>query len=330
MPNAAARLADATQGPFRVHSLLITPDVDPMRATVSWDPARSLWNAGMMLTALLLGPFFFTWGAFAAFLVTLLITMCTGHSVGFHRRLIHRTFQCKKSVERMLVWSGVLVGMQGPFWVMRAHDIRDWAQRQPDCHPFLKHGAGLFMDGVWNLHCRLILANPPAFDPGPGIGDDPFYRFLQKTWMLQQLPLAILFYALGGWPWVIWGICARVTVGVSMHWFVGYICHTHGPQSWTVDDGAVQAHNVPWAAIPSMGESWHNNHHAFPASARHGLYPGQSDIGFRFVQLLERLGLAWDIQVPDVLPPRGGITPVDADAAHWRAAKEATARLAAE
>ena len=99
-----------------------------------------------------------------------------------------------------------------------------------------------------------------------------------------------------------------------MHWFVGYLCHTRGPQSWLADDGAVQAHNVPWAAIPSMGESWHNNHHAFPASARHGLYPGQIDIGFRFVQLLERLGLAWDIQTPDVLPPRSGITAVAPDA----------------
>jgi stearoyl-CoA desaturase (delta-9 desaturase) len=81
-----------------------------------------------------------------------------------------------------------------------------------------------------------------------------------------------------------------------------------------VNNGAVQAHNVPWAAIPSMGESWHNNHHAFPASARHGLYPGQFDIGFRFVQFLERIGLASDIQTPEKLPPRQGITPVTPEA----------------
>jgi fatty-acid desaturase len=204
--------------------------------------------------------------------------------------------------------------MQGPFWVIRSHDIRDWAQRQGDCHDFLKHGRGLWMDGWWNLHCTLQLRHPPGFDPGPGIGDDAFYRFLQRTWMLQQVPLAALLFIAGGWPWVIWGICVRVTVGVSMHWFVGYLCHTHGPQSWIVDRGAVQAHNVPWAAIPSMGESWHNNHHAFPASARHGLYPGQLDLGFNFVKLLERVGLAWDIQTPEVLPPRTGITAIAPDA----------------
>jgi sn-1 stearoyl-lipid 9-desaturase len=304
-----ARWRDATAGPFRVHSLILSPDCEPGGGSVTWDPARSLWNAGMLLAALALGPLTFTWAAFALFLGLLLVTMCTGHSVGFHRRLIHRTFQCPKWLERLLVWSAVLVGMQGPFWVMRAHDFRDWAQRQPDCHPFLRHGGGFWRDGWWNLHCRLDLAHPPVFDPGPGIGDDPFYRFLQRTWMLQQIPLALLFYWLGGWPFVVWGIAVRVTTGVTMHWFVGYICHSRGPQSWIVDEGAIQAHNVPWAAIPSMGESWHNNHHAFPASARHGLYPGQIDIGFGFIKLLERLGLAWDIQTPDVLPPRPGISP---------------------
>jgi sn-1 stearoyl-lipid 9-desaturase len=105
-----------------------------------------------------------------------------------------------------------------------------------------------------------------------------------------------------------------VSIGVTMHWFVGYICHSHGPQSWHVNGGAVQAHNVPWAAIPSMGESWHNNHHAFPASARHGLYPGQLDIGFQFLKVLEKIGLVWNIQVPATLPARRGITAVAGDA----------------
>jgi fatty-acid desaturase len=310
----AAWSADARIGPYKVNSLILGSDADPLPGTVCWDPARSIWNGGMLLATLILGPPYFTWGAFAAFIVLLAFTMCTGHSVGFHRRLIHRTFQCPKWLERVLVWSGTLVGMQGPLWVIRSHDTRDWAQRQRDCHPYLKHGHGLLRDGWWNLHCRLELDRPPGFDPGPRIADDPFYRFLQRTWMLQQLPVAALLLALGGWPWVIWGVCVRVTVGVSMHWFVGYLCHTHGPQSWIVDAGAVQAHNVPWAAIPSFGESWHNNHHAFPASARHGLYPGQTDLGFGFVRLLERLGLAWNIQTPEHLPRRPGISALHHDA----------------
>ena len=301
-------LNDASSGPYKVNSLSIDPRADPMAGSVGWDPARSLWNGGMLACACVLAPIHFSWSAVAVFVALLAVTMCTGHSVGFHRRLIHRTFQCPKWVERVLVWSGTLVGMQGPFWVIQSHDFRDWAQRQRDCHPYLRHGQGMLKDAFWNLHCRLRLKNPPGFDPGPGIGDDPFYRFLQRTWMLQQLPLAIVLFGLGGMPWLVWGICVRVATGVSMHWFVGYICHSHGPQSWLVNDGVIQAHNVPWAAIPSMGESWHNNHHAFPASALHGLYPGQVDIGFAFVRLLQRLGLAWDVQTPESLPKRSGIT----------------------
>lgn len=310
----SARLKDATTGPYKVSSLAIGPDCDQLKGVVTWDTARSLWNGGMLLASLILGPLYFTWGAVAVFVVLLSITMCTGHSVGFHRRLIHRTFKCPKWIERALVWSGTLVGMQGPYWVIHSHDIRDWAQRQSNCHPYLRHGSGMLRDAFWSLHCRLQLTNPPSFDPGPGIGDDRFYQFLQRYWMAQQIPIALILYFIGGIPWLVWGVCVRVTVGVTMHWFVGYICHTHGPQSWLVNGGAVQAHNVPWAAIPSMGESWHNNHHAFPASARHGLYPGQTDIGFGFVKFLERMGLAWDIQTPDILPERLCITPTSDEA----------------
>jgi sn-1 stearoyl-lipid 9-desaturase len=303
-------LNDSASGLYKVNSLRIDPRADPMKGSVRWDGARSIWNGGMLLATLILGPAYFSWSALVIYVVLLELTMCMGHSVGFHRRLIHRTFQCPKWVERTLVWMGTLVGMQGPYWVVQSHDFRDWAQRQPDCHPYLRHGRGMLKDAWWNLHCRLKLDDPPGFDPGPGIGDDRFYRFLQRTWMAQQIPVAALLFEVGGMPWLVWGVCARVTTGVSMHWFVGYICHSHGPQSWLVNGSAIQAHNVPWAAIPSMGESWHNNHHAFPASARHGLYPGQIDIGYRFVKLLERFGLASGVQTPESLPVRQGVTPV--------------------
>jgi len=295
---------------YKVNSLIMRPGVDPRPGKVYWDPARSVWNGCMLVGAIVLGPLYFSVSAFILFLITFEATMCFGHSVGFHRRLIHRTFECPKWLERILVWLGVLVGMQGPFWVIRSHDVRDWAQRQPQCHPFICHGRNLWVDGWWNLHCRLELDYPPGFDSGPGIGDDKFYNFLQKTWMAQQIPIAVLFYLIGGWPWVVWGVIVRIAVGVHMHWYVGYLCHTRGGQDWLVDDGAVQAHNVRWAAIPSMGESWHNNHHAFPASARHGIYPGQFDPGFRFIQLLELFGLAWNVKTPDILPARSGITPI--------------------
>lgn len=312
---SAAAPASRRADPYKVNSVVLDADTSPVHGVVRWDPVRSMWNGSMLLAALVLAPLHASWDAVAVFVVLSAVTLCTGHSVGYHRRLVHRSFKCGKGVERVLVWMGAAVGMGGPLWTIRTHDLRDWAQRQPDCHDFLAHRRGLLRDGWWNLHCRLILDRPPRFDAGPGIADDPFYRFLERTWMWHQVPIGLVLYALGGMPWLVWGVFVRVAACTTMHWFISYFAHTRGPQSWTVDGAGVQAHDVPIAAIPTMGESWHNNHHAFPGSARHGLYPGQPDPGFRFIQLLERLGLAWDVQTPANLPARPGITPVRAEAA---------------
>jgi len=257
----------------------------------------------MLAATLAFGAATFSFGALAVFIVSTGATLLLGHSVGFHRRLIHGSFDCPLWLERTLVCFGTLVGMSGPFWMIRTHDLRDWAQRQTDCHDYLAHRRPMAVDAIWQMHCRLELDHPPRFDPGR-IGRDPFYRFLERTWMVQQVPVAATLWLMGGWSFVIWGVCARVSISVIGHWFVGHLAHRHGPQTWLVRDAGVQAHDVPWAAIPTMGEAWHNNHHAYPGSARIGLYPGQSDWGFRFIQVLERLGLAWDIRTPETMAER--------------------------
>jgi stearoyl-CoA desaturase (delta-9 desaturase) len=304
----------AAAGAFKVNSLSGLDKADPVSGRVIWDGPRSIWNMTMPSAALILGPIFFTWGALLVFLVTAAVTLCAGHSVGFHRRLIHRSFECSRTLEYVLVWFGTAVGMGGPIWTIRLHDSRDWAQRQPDCHWFLRHAKPLLVDGFYYLNFKLVLDRPPGFDPGPGIADDGIYRFFDRYWMLQQLPIALVLFLLGGWPWLIWGVPVRVAACTTMHWFISYFAHTRGSQDWTVDGAVIQAYNVPIMAIPTMGESWHSNHHAFPSSARHGLYPGQIDLGYRFIQLLEWLGLARNVKLPANLPPRPGITPLTARA----------------
>jgi len=293
----------AAADPYAVQSVVETPACNPVEGRVVWDPIHSLWNGAMLAGALILGPLTFTMPAFALFVVTTGLGLLLGHSVGMHRRLIHGSFECPLWLEHFLVWVGVTVGMSGPHWMIRTHDLRDWAQRQADCHPYLAHRKPMLIDAIWQMHCRLDLAHPPRFDLGRA-GRDRFYRFLERSWMLQQVPIAGVLFLIGGWPFVVWGICARVSASVVGHWFVGHLAHRRGPQSWLVEGVGVQAHDVPWAGIPTMGEAWHNNHHAFPGSARIGLYPGQADWGFRLIQLLERLGLAWNVRTPETLPPR--------------------------
>ena len=292
----------------RVNSLVTTPACNPVHGNVRWDLVHSLWNGGMLAISLVLAPRYFTWDAVAVFVLLTGTTLLLGHSVGFHRRLIHRSFACPQRLERILVWVGTSVGMSGPLWMIRTHDLRDWAQRNAACHDYLAHRGGMLRDYIWQVHCKLELDDPPHFDFGQA-GRDPFYRFLERTWMLHQLPIAAVLFAFGGWGWIIWGVCARVTVSVTGHWFVGHLAHTRGPQNWIVTNAGVQAHDVPWAALPTMGEAWHNNHHAYPGSARMGIHPGQSDWGYSFIAMLERFGLAWNVVLPEDLDRAGVIRP---------------------
>jgi len=117
--------------------------------------------------------------------------------------------------------------------------------------------------------------------------------------------LAGLLFLAGGWPWVIWGICVRIPLSLTGHWFIGYLAHNEGrPRTWHLEGHAVQGYNVPGFGLLSMGEAWHNNHHAFPESARLGLAPGQCDPGWWTIRALERVGRAREVRLPRDLPPR--------------------------
>ncbi len=278
---------------------------------VLWAPGRSLWIGGMTLAALVLGPLYSSWSAVAVFLVTSGVTLCLGHSLGLHRLLIHRSFRTSRALERVMVYLGTLVGMAGPLGMVRLHDMRDWAQRQRACHDLHAHRAPLLRDAWWQMHCRLALARPPRFVLEPELAADRYLAGLEATWMLQQVPLAILLYGAGGMPWLVWGVPVRIAVCVTGHWLVGHLTHRGGPQTWRVAGVAVQGHDLPQAALITFGEAWHGNHHAWPDSARLGVEPGQPDPGWWVLTALRRAGLVWALKEPADLVPRTGLVRVE-------------------
>ncbi len=274
---------------------------------VVWAPGRSVWIGGMTVAALGLAPFATTPGAVLVFLAGSGVTLCAGHSVGLHRLLIHRSLSAPRWLTWLLAYLGTLVGMAGPLGMVRLHDTRDWAQRQAACHDYHAHRAPMWLDAGWQMHCRLLLAAPPRFVPEPELARDPVLRFIERTWMLQQLPWAVLLFLGGGLPWLVWGVPVRVAVGVTGHWLVGHLTHRRGPQGWVVDGVAVQGHDLPLAALLTFGEAWHGNHHAWPDSARLGLAPGQHDPGWWLLLALRRVGLVWGLRTPAILTPRDGL-----------------------
>lgn len=280
--------------------------------TVKFSPAKSLWFVGMAGTALVGGAMTVSAGAVAVFLATTAIVLLFGHSLGSHRKLIHNSYSCPLWLEYLFVYCGVQVGLAGPIGLLRQHELRDYAQRLPACHDYLRHGSGIWIDAWWQLNCDLHLANAPQICVEPCIADNRFYRFFERTWMAQQLPLALLFYLWGGWAFVVWGVCARVTAGVLGHWLIGYFAHNHGVMHYEVAGAAVQGRNIPFTSLLTMGECWHNNHHAYPGSARLGLRRGEFDPGWEVLVLLQRAGLVWDLKLPADLPQRPELLALDA------------------
>ncbi len=266
--------------------------------TISIDSKKAAWNLSMILLAVILAPITFTWSAFTLFVVTTYFSLLIGHSVGMHRLLIHRTFESPKWASRLLVYVGVLVGMAGPFGVIRIHDQRDWAQRQNECHDFFSHRRNFFLDIWWQLTSKFNYAKPPKIIIEKEIAEDPWFVFMEKTWRFHQLLLAVPLYLFGGWSWVVWGVFVRVSVSVVGHWTITYFCHNPGPGNWRVKDAYVQASNIPGLGVATYGECWHNNHHAFPESAQIGIEKGQCDPGWRVIQILKHLNLASNIGIP--------------------------------
>jgi len=297
----------------RIHSDTHT---NPIAGSVHWSPLKSLWYSGHLLVALIGGALTIGWTPVLVFLITSAVTLCLGHSLGMHRKLIHHSYDCPRWMEYLFVHLGVLVGMAGPFGMVHTHDLRDWAQRQPDCHPYLRHGSNMLKDAWWQLHCDLRLTHAPTFSPEPRLAEDQMYRFMERTWMLQQVPLAVVLFLCGGLPWVIWGISVRIIISLTGHWLIGYFAHNEGQMDHEVVGAAVQGHNVQWAGVLTMGESWHNNHHAFPGSAALGLYEGQADPGWWVLNALHNLGLVWHIALPEDLPNRSNLKALSPRARH--------------
>ena len=112
---------------------------------------------------------------------------------------------------------------------------------------------------------------------------------------------------------MVWGICARVSVSIFGHWLIGYFAHNQGERDWHVEGAAIQGHNVRFAGLITMGECWHNNHHAFPGSARIGLEADQVDPGWWVLLALRRVGLVRDLVLPEHLPPRPELREIGGD-----------------
>jgi stearoyl-CoA desaturase (delta-9 desaturase) len=144
----------------------------------------------------------------------------------------------------------------------------------------------------WMFHSIPADEDVPRFTKD--IADDPVYQFLDKYFVLVQVVLGLLLYALGGWSFVAWGIFARLVVVFHCTWFVNSATHKFGYRTY---DSSDRSKNCWWVALLTYGEGWHNNHHAYQYSARHGMKWWEIDLTWMTIQFLQMLGLAQKVRL---------------------------------
>lgn len=154
--------------------------------------------------------------------------------------------------------------------------------------------------GFWWSHVEWMLREIPAKADVPkftkDIGDDPFYLFCEKYFFLIQVAFALLLYAIGGMPFLVWGVFVRLIMVYHSTWLVNSATHKFGYRNF---DSADKSTNCWWVAILAYGEGWHNNHHTYQYSARHGLKWWEIDVTWWMVCVLKSLGLAKKVKLAE-------------------------------
>ncbi|HQZ40286.1 MAG TPA: fatty acid desaturase [Vicinamibacterales bacterium] len=241
--------------------------------------------------------FFFDWGAIAAMLVLWYISGSWGIGMGYHRLLTHRGYKTPKWVEYFLTICGTLALEGGPiFWVATHRIHHQNSDHEGDPHSpregtYWAH-MGWIMTGKAMHHDTQILKRYT-----PDLSKDPFHVALTTWHWVPQVVVGLLLLAIGGVPYVLWGVFFRTTFGLHCTWAVNSATHLWGSRRFATRDDST---NNWWVAMLTWGEGWHNNHHAHPVSARHGLAWYEIDFNYAGIKALESLGLAWDVKVAKV------------------------------
>jgi stearoyl-CoA desaturase (delta-9 desaturase) len=243
-----------------------------------------------------------------ALLVVVYFVSAAGITVGFHRLLTHRAFQTFMPVQYAFAICGSMA-VEGPVigWVAdhRRHHAHADEEGDPHSPHIGKDGeeAGAFT-GLWHAHVGWLFDHPTAVEAekyAPDLLEDRGMRLISRLFPLWVtlgllIPLAIAWAVTGelvaGLAALFWAGLVRVFLVHHVTFSINSICHFFGRRRFATDD---ESTNVFWLAIPSLGESWHHNHHAFPRSATHGLRWWEVDIGGLIVRSMRRLGLAWNV-----------------------------------
>jgi len=262
------------------------------------------WITAIAMTGFHIGAvaalFYIDYGAMLAALILYYAGGMLGIGMSYHRLLTHRSYRTTRFIEYFLTICGTLALEGGPiFWVATHRIHHQKSDQEGDPHTpregtFWAHMGWILM-GEGLHHDASVLAKY-----APDLSKDKFHVWLSNWHWLTNVVVGLGLLAFGGIPYVLWGIFFRTTVGLHATWLVNSATHLWGSRRFQTRDDST---NNWWVALLTFGEGWHNNHHAHPTSARHGLAWYELDQNWIGIRALQVLGLAWDIKVAKIRQP---------------------------
>jgi stearoyl-CoA desaturase (delta-9 desaturase) len=271
-------------------------------AIVTAIPILSLFVVGWQLWASLLG-----WNDIFVFGLLYLLTGL-GVTVGLHRLLAHRAFATTRTIRAALAILGS-AAIEGPVisWVADHRKHHAFSDQEGDPHsPHVDHGHGWrgALRGLVHAHVGWLFVHTQRGRRtryAPDLIADPVVSWVDRTFLLWAIGGLVAAFGLGwlfggtprdGLTGLLWGGAVRMLVLHHVTYSINSLCHFFGAKRFETGD---ESRNLAWLAPLSLGEAWHNNHHAFPTSAGHGLRRWEIDPSGMVIRGLERLGLAWDV-----------------------------------
>jgi len=243
--------------------------------------------------------FFFSWKALAIAVVLYWVAGSLGIGMGYHRLLTHRGYKTHRWIEYFLTTCGTLALEGGPIAWVATHRIHH-QNTDKEGDPHSPQDGGIWAHMGWIITGQAMHQNTAELLPYvPDLRKQKFYMWISKYHWVPITTLAVITLALGGVSVMLWAVFLRTVLGLHSTWLVNSATHMWGSRRFLTTDTST---NSFWVAILTFGEGWHNNHHAVPVAAKHGLAWYEIDMNWWGIATLRALGLAWDIKLNKLTP----------------------------